>query len=322
MLNTLRVENSPFNERQLKQLKDSFNDLNHTQSQWLNGYLTGYLANSTQQSSTIQTSPYAAASLVIIYATETGNSKSVATTLAETLRLEGLGTELYSMDDFRPADLRKLRHICFVISTHGEGEPPEEALNLFDYLNNARAPALPNLHYRVLALGDRSYPLFCEAGRLLDDRLQELGARAFGHRVDCDVDFSARAAVFNDEIVGFARENLVTEDQAATAKTPLSGHLSLVPSASRWNREAPFSAEITQAQKITAPGSDKDVFHINLSLQDSGLQYQPGDALGVWASNDPLLVTHILDKLQIDASERVHINETEASITQALTRQL
>lgn len=319
MLSTLRIENSPFNEQQIKQLQSTIGALTAVQSQWLSGFLAGRLAKSASTANTPQFVPDPADTLTIIYATETGNGEAIATDLAASVEHQGVHAELFSMDNFRPANLRKLKNVAFVISTHGEGDPPDEALELFEYLENDRAPELPELNYRILALGDRSYQLFCAAGRQLDKSLQKLGARPFGQRIECDVDFATNAKMYSDEIVQFARENLVAENQHAAGGASITGHLSLVPNESHWTRSQPFAAEVSLIQKITGPGSGKDIYHIELLLDGSDLHYQPGDALGVWAPNDPGLVAPLLAALQIKPAEPVNVNGQTLSITAALT---
>jgi len=322
MLSTLRIENSPFTEQQLRLLQNSIGGLNPAQSQWLSGYMVGRLTESLQTANLPQSLPEPANSLAIIYATETGNSKRIAMELAASIKQQGFNTELHSMDNFRPAALRKLTNAAFIVSTHGEGDPPEEALELFEFLEDERAPKLPNLNYQVLALGDRSYQLFCEAGRKLDKRLQALGARPFAQRVECDVDFTDGAKTYSDEVLQFAREHLASENRSATTDTSVTSHLSLVPSESRWSREHAFIAEVGQVQQITGLQSGKSVYHLELSLEGSGLQYHPGDALGVWAPNDPEVIDRILATLQIDATEPVRIKEQDLSISEALTSHL
>ncbi len=314
MLSALRTDNSPFNEQQLKQLKISIGDLSAAQSQWLSGYLAGHLADSAQTGQVAQSLPQSEKLLSILYGSETGNGEAVANLLAARAKQQGINTELISLDNFRPASLRKLKYVAFVMSTHGEGDPPDEAMELFEYLASERATKLPDMNYRVLALGDRSYQYFCEAGRKLDKLLQQLGARPFGQRLECDVDYTASADVWNDEVLGYAREHLV-EDKSAPALT----HLSVVPDKPRWSRQQPFTAQLERIQKITASQSDKDVYHLELSLEGSGLQYQPGDALGVWAPNDPDLVGQILERLEINPSDPVRLNNQELTIGEALT---
>jgi len=320
MLSTLRIENSPFNEQQLKQLQSSIGALDPAQSQWLSGYLAGRLAGPITADSTPQVQ--ANAVLTIIYASETGNSEGIANQLLASLEQQGFRTELLAADNFRPAGLRKLKNVVFIISTHGEGDPPDAALDLFEYLGSESAPRLPELNYRVLALGDRSYPLFCEAGRKLDERLQALGASAFGQRVECDVDYTVNAQKTVDEIILYAKDRLAGDRQTAKPGALGAGHLSLVSNESRWSRTQPFAAEVGQIQRITGTDSDKDVYHIELSLDNSELRYEAGDALGVWAKNDPELVSRILAALQIGPSEIIHCNHTDMTVSKALTDHL
>lgn len=320
MLSTLRIESSPFNEQQLKLLQSSIGTLDPSQSLWLSGYLAGRLAGPSQADSASQAK--SAESFTIIYATETGNSEGLASTLAKNIEQQGLTAELHSMANFRPANLRKLKNVTFIISTHGEGDPPDEAIDLFEYLHNERAPQLTELNYRVLALGDRSYSLFCEAGRKLDERLKELGAKPFGQRVDCDVDYANDARKFSDDIIHFAQEQLTNGSQNQKNDSAGAAHLSLVPNESRWSRENPYHAEVGQIQRITGSASIKDVYHIELSLDDAGLQYQPGDALGVWASNDPTIVNRILEALLLEAETQVSHKDQQISIKEMLTDHL
>lgn len=322
MLSALRIENSPFNEQQLKLLKSSIGELNPVQSQWLSGYLAGCLAESCETSQQQQPTPATSDNLSIIYATETGHSESIASSLAEDLHNQGINAELHSMDNFRPTALRKLKNVAFVISTHGEGDPPDEALSLFEYLESERAPRLTELNYRVLALGDSSYQKFCEAGKRLDKRLQELGASSFGQRLECDVDYAKQARVYSEEVVDYARVNLASENHSGKHEPSSTHHLSLVPNQLQWSREQPLAAEVGLVQKITAEDSAKEVYHLELLLEDSGLQYQPGDALGVWAPNNPQIVERLLDIFEIPASVPVRINEKEFSLGDALTNQL
>ena len=314
MLSALRTDNSPFNLQQLKQLKTSIGGLSAAQSQWLSGYLTGHLMDSAQTRQLSQSLPQRETLLSILYGSETGNGGAVANLLAAKAKQQGINAELVSLDNFRTAGLRKLRNVAFVMSTHGEGDPPDEALELFEYLTSERAAKLPEMNYRVLALGDRSYQYFCAAGRKLDRLLQQLGARPFGQRVECDVDYAASADAWNEEVLGYFREHIAKDNQ-----TPALTHLSVVPDNPRWSRQQPFTAQLERIQKITALQSDKDVYHLELSLAGSGLQYQPGDALGVWAPNDPELVGHILERLEINSNQSVQLNSQQLTITEALT---
>jgi len=320
MLNTLSIEQSPFSEQEFRRLRSSLDGLSPAQAQWLGGYLAGRAAEAGLTPGAASDKPGSA--LKVIYASETGNGKAIAASLHARLCQQGVGAELIGTGDLRPGLLRKLESAVFIISTHGEGEPPEDAMELFEYLDGERAPALPGLNYRVLALGDRSYAKFCAAGRWLDERLRTLGARPFGPRIECDVDYSADAGKYTDEVLQYALDNLVTGHDEGRTANAAPAHLSLVPDTAGWGRERPVDAEIGRVQKITADASDKEVFHIEMSLEDPELRYQPGDSLGVWASNDPQLVEWILGALQIGPSEIVHYDGEDMTASTALADRL
>lgn len=314
MLNALRTDNSPFTEPQLKQLKASIGLLDAAQAQWLSGYLAGQLVGNGQATAfpapLTETQPI----LSVFYGSETGHGESIASKLVEALNTKGIRAELVSLDGYRPASLKKLEHAVFVVSTHGEGDPPEPALDMFEFLESDRAPQLPKLNYRVLALGDLSYSQFCAAGRRLDARLEALGANRFGERVECDLDYAAQVSAWSGEIVNFAQQHL----QPAANKTVAAPTLSVVPATPRWTREHPYTASILRQQQITGKGSQKDVWHLELALGDSGITYQPGDALGIWAPNPPELVAEVLQNLAISPDAPVEIDGRALPITTAL----
>ncbi len=275
-----------------------------------------------------QTAPQAAGELYVLYGSQTGNGESVAEELATSARQSGLRVTLKSLSDLRPAALKKVQYAAFVMSTHGDGDPPDDALDLFEWLQGGASKDLGGLSFRVLALGDRSYAEFCAAGRQLESLLTAKGASTFGPMIECDVDYAAEAGRWSEELLDWGRENLgsaANDDRAestrvpATAPAPGPG-LSLVHSTPGWTRARPFPALVNRVQKITGLESDKDVYHLELSLEGSGLQYQPGDSLGVWADNDPELVSRLLRRLRIDPAEMIDDNGRSRTIRELLAR--
>lgn len=321
MLSALRSDNSPFSEQEIKQLQGSLGALDPQQSLWLSGFLAGSLASTDTELAPVdpnpQMQPRATPALTILFGSETGNGETIAQSLALDAGQQGIAVQVQSLADFRPARLRRLKHAAFVVSTHGEGEPPEDAVELFEFLGTEKAGALDGLNYRILALGDRSYPLFCEAGRQLEEHLQRLGARPFGERLDCDVDFQARADGWSREIIDFAQQNLAAERPESAPS-----RLSVVPSQPLWDRHNPCPATVRRLQRITGQDSSKEVCHIELTPENTGLEYEPGDSLGVWAANDPELVDHLLQRLGLDAAAPVEVGGKSSSIGEALERQL
>jgi sulfite reductase (NADPH) flavoprotein alpha-component len=327
MFQALRADNSPFTEQQIKQLQQGLAGLDAAQSMWLSGFIAGQLASKTSApflpAAKIEGATASQADerpiLQVYFASQTGNGEALAYRLGEEAERAGFGVKVQSLAALRPAALKKLEYAAFVISTHGEGDPPDDAIDIFEYLRSSRASRLESLKFRVLALGDRSYSQFCAAGRQLEEMLLAQGATVFGERIDCDIDYEQAALAWSEEVVAFGRENLLPE-VANQALVPHPTHLSVVPQTARWTRLNPFSATVEKVQKITGLESTKDVYHVELSLQGSGLEYHPGDALGVWAHNRHELVTEVLDALQIDASAEVSLEGHRHTAHELLTR--
>ena len=228
MHSALGTNNSPFSEQQLVDLNRVLAGMDSSQSLWLSGYLAG-----RESSVNAVAQPATGETLSIFYGSETGNGEALARALQETAQAAGIAVELASLDGLRPAALARLGAAVFIVSTHGEGDPPEEAVDLFEALSGPRAPRLERLRYRVLALGDRSYAEFCAAGIALDERLTELGAERFGERIDCDVDYQALYEAWASEVIGWSHDHL------GGARTTTPPHLSLVPDTPAWSRENP-----------------------------------------------------------------------------------
>jgi len=283
---------------------------------WSSGYLAGIATlQASERQAAAQPAAMAAASVwSIFYATETGNSRRVAAALAERSRESGLTVELYDIRDYRPKALAKLDNALFVIATHGIGEAPNGSELFFEYWFAKKAPRLENLNYSILALGDSSYADFCEIGKRFDNRLQELGAKAVADRVDCDLDFDSFAAAWSEQVVGYAAAQT---DTVIPNSTP---YLRPVNQVVAITREQPFKAEILTKQRITGHGSTKDVRHIELSLEGSGLSYLPGDSLGVVPQNPPELAEALLDLLKLDGAEEVVVDGKSIALSDALTR--
>jgi sulfite reductase (NADPH) flavoprotein alpha-component len=317
MFQALRADNSPFTERQIEQLRHGLDGLDAAQAAWLSGYIAGRLSVGEAPPVAAQPAPAAQPQqqLHVLYASQTGNGEAVAEALAEQARQADLAVELQSLGTLRPAALKKIRHAAFVISTHGEGDPPDDAQEWFDYLSSPRAPSLEELSFTVLALGDRSYSQFCAAGRNFEALLAARGAKTFSPRIDCDLDYQAAASDWSGTVLAYGREQL-----PGGAPPALAGRLSVVPRTARWTRANPFSATVERVQKITGLESAKDVYHVELSLEDAGLDYEPGDSLGIWAPNDHALVDEVLAALAIDPQTPVTLDQHRHTLHELLTR--
>jgi sulfite reductase (NADPH) flavoprotein alpha-component len=246
-----------------------------------------------------------AAAVTVLFGSQTGNGRRLAERLGRSLEAAGLRATVVNATDYAPKQLAREQFVYFVASTHGDGDPPDDIRPLFELLNGRRAPKLDTLAFAVLALGDSSYPKFCETGRVLDERLAELGARRLFARVDCDVDLEKSAAEFIERGVATARTELGAEAPRLTLVTPLRA---VVPANA--SRDQPVEIELLTNQRITARGADRDVRHVELSIPSERFEYEPGDAIGVITENPTAAVERVLELTGLDASTAVAIDGT------------
>ena len=264
---------------------------------WLSGYAAGLAARPGARPAA---AAEAAARLTVVYGSQTGNAKRLAEQLAHQAEAAGLGVRLLRADAYPVRELGAEKLLYVVISTQGDGDPPDDARGFVEHLLGKRASALPGLKFAVLGLGDSSYPQFNVTGRQIDARLEALGAQRLFARGEADLDLDTVATPWLAQALGAAKDALKSTAPLASV-TPLRAASAVSP----WSREKPFAAEVLVNQRLTGQVSRKDVRHVELSLEGSGLSYQPGDALGVWPRNPPALVDAVLAGLRLDGSTRV-----------------
>ena len=312
----IRLPNAPLTDEQLQQLNQLLQGLDGWQVDWLSGYLAGYRA--AQQGSDISdklvSAPEQSLKLTILYGSQTGNTEGVASRFAEKAKASGLEVKLLDMADYKPRELKNEQYLAILTSTHGEGEPPDNAMDLYEFLNSRKAPGLKRLQYSVLSLGDSSYEFFCQTGKDFDERLQKLGANALIPRVDCDVDYDDLAEKWINDFV----ESLTSSMQATAAPPSASAVMTQAEPLVQYDRKNPFPAMVLENQILSGRGSSKEVRHIEISLEGSGLQYQPGDALGIYPQNDPALVAMLIDALGFDPDTDVELDDQSETLFKAL----
>lgn len=258
------------------------------QRHWLAGFLAGLDAVSGLAAApAVQPAAPARAAqpLTIVYATESGNSESLAHAAAAAARKQGFRPRVVDMADLDIAALPKERDLLVIAATWGEGEPPARAAHAYAALMADTAPRLPDTRFSVLSLGDTSYAGFCTIGKAIDARLQALGARRVTDRVDCDLEFAALAKTWTanalkalapvETIPATVADNVVEVD---------------------FTREVanePFTAEVTAKINLNSSRSDKQTFHLELDL-GAPRAYEPGDSLELHAANHPAMVEAIL----------------------------
>jgi len=332
---------SPLSEDKLALLARVTEGLDSDSLLWVSGYFAGVassqrrlpLVQSVLQQS-VATAPQAtlasavaieaaaasAQRLTIVYGSQTGNAKREAEKLAQQSEAAGLDVRLVRADAYATRELANERLLYVVISTQGDGDPPDDARGFVEFLAGKRAPKLPQLKFAVLALGDSSYPQFCAIGAKLDARLAELGATRLFARGEADLDIATVAEPWGKQALEHARETLKSDAPALQLATVTPLRAAVAAHASAWTREKPFAAPVLANQRISARNGTKDIRHIELSLEGAGLAYEPGDALGVWPTNPPALVDALLAALQFEGERGVSVQGETHSLREWLLR--
>ncbi|WP_090819700.1 assimilatory sulfite reductase (NADPH) flavoprotein subunit [Paenibacillus sp. yr247] len=320
----LQVTNSPFNQEQVELLNRLLPTLTEAQRIWLTGYLTAL--NSAAAPVTSNTAPLVtlAANAVVtskevtvLFGSQTGKSQGLAKKVSKKLEERGFQVTLSSMGDFKLNALKKVQNLLILVSTHGEGDPPDNAISFYEFLNSKRAPQLEDLRFSVLALGDTSYEFFCQTGKDFDKRLEELGGKRLTPRVDCDVDFDEPAAEWmNDVISSLSEASVVPAIASGAGVTIESG------TESEYSRTNPFKAEVLENLNLNGRGSDRETRHVEISLEGSNLQYEPGDCLGIYPENNPRLVDKLIEEMGWKADDLITINKNgeKRSLRETLLR--
>ncbi len=316
----------PIPEERRDQLQQLATELNREQLMWLSGYfagaaaaapssIPGFQGNLLGAQARAQVQPSAAApvapaapaaaaaavpTLTIISASHTGNGRKISEKLLAAVQALGVQARMIKAGDYQPREIAKEKLLYVVISTHGDGDPPDEARGLYEFLGTKRAPQLPELQYSVLSLGDSSYPKFCEAGRVVDERLAKLGAKRLLPRVDCDVDFEKLATTWADDALARVREQADKFKPAGGAAATVATASAAAPVVAELKREQPATAEILANQRIVGRGALREVRHVELSFPGLGNLYKPGDALGIVHRNPERAIESVLRATKLD----------------------
>lgn len=305
---------SPLSDEQQRQLNQVLTTLNTQQLAWVSGYLYGLSQAGVQPVASAGAEVAApGGSLTILYGSQTGNAKGVASAIKAQAEARGLPVTLTSMADYKPKQLKKESHLLVVVSTYGEGEPPESAVDLFEQLKKGKVGKLEGLKFAVLGLGDSSYEFFCQTGKDFDGFLAKAGAERIHELASLDVDYQDAAKAWGEQAVAAVAATLSAG--AATASS-VAGSVQAAVGHSQYNKENPFPARLSVNQKITGRDSTKDIRHIEINLEESGITYQPGDALGIWFDNDADLVGEVLVLAGLTGDEAT----PHGSLREALTR--
>lgn len=257
---------------------------------WLNGYLSGLLSNKNVQEKSVsaETRP-GISKITIAYGTETGNAKKLASVFSAKAKKAGINAKLVDLHQYRLNDLSKEEHFVTIVSTHGDGEPPAAAKNFFNHIH-ANGFKLEKMKYGVLALGDSSYPLFCKAGEQIDQQLNKLGGNRIVPLQKCDTDYEQDAEQWFDEVL----------KQLSSSSAQPSPNVATVAPKKATGKKI-YDGTVLSSINLNDIGSNKETYHIEIAAE--GVDYLPGDAIGIIPSNPLHIVESILDLLQLDAEK-------------------
>ncbi len=135
------------------------------------------------------------------------------------LETVGIATEAIELNQIDVADLQTATHVVVVTSTFGDGEFPDNATLFWEAISGETA-RLEHLSFAVLALGDTSYDLFCHAGKVLDERLEQLGATRLAERVDIDGFYEQPAKAWSTDVVMLLAAERTGPEPAVVVSTP------------------------------------------------------------------------------------------------------
>ncbi len=278
-------ETAPFPAEQIALLNSVLAGASHVQRAWLSGFLAGLDAGSPQ--SLPASPPAARPKLAILFASESGNAEALAASAKKAASRQGFAATVHDLADISLDQLATMRDVMVFASTWGEGDPPQRVETVFAALMSPRAPRLDQMRFAVLGLGDRAYPKFCAVAEAIDGRLAALGATRLVPMLACDVDYQQAATGWiGTTLTSFAPERMDAEIIPLETRRPPSPAL---PQANR-----PFAATITEHINLHSSRSSAETVHLELSLAESGITYEPGDALAVQAKNHPAMVEALL----------------------------
>ncbi|MBL4879762.1 MAG: assimilatory sulfite reductase (NADPH) flavoprotein subunit [Oleispira sp.] len=317
------LERGPFNDDQADKLSVALSGLDSGQLQWLSGYFTGLRQTSLTKTSAKSLPSGSDSTLVdevkaetihILFGSHTGNSEGLAKNLYARAEEMGIKAVISDMATFKTRELKSIKKLAVIVSTHGLGEPPVQAEDFFNYLHSKKAPNLAHLQFSVLALGDSSYVDFCQTGKDFDTVLEKLGAQKVVPRQDCDVDYADEAETWQQKFL-----NAIVQTNGQISAVQVKDLPNNQVNGTQYSRKNLFEATILEKINLNGKGSSKETIHLELDLEGSGIKYEPGDALGVYGANSPKLVQSVLESTNLSGKEEVETHEGNKTLFDALT---
>ncbi len=301
-------------ESKLKLFTDLINGSSKDELLWMNGYLNGVVANYSTAATVVPAGAPAVNKITIVYGTETGNSKKLASDFAAKAKKSSINAKVIGMDQYRLTDLPKEEYLLAVVSTHGEGDPPDAAKKFYDHIHQ-NGFKLEKLKFSVLALGDTSYPLYCKTGEDVDLQFDKLGGKRIAPLQKCDVDYEEDANNWFNNVL----KVLTTNGNAATqTATPAPAHGA--PASAKKVGKQIYEGTILTNIDLNDKGSNKETYHIEIAAD--GIEYQCGDSIGIVPENPSDVVTAIIAKTWADGNKVVEFKKEKTTVYELLKRKI
>lgn len=270
---------------------------------WLNGFLAGLLAGDGASRSPAVVEP-PTIPLVVLYGSQTGTAERLSKLVAKECAGHRFKGRVVDAAAHAGIDWKAEKNLLIITSTYGDGDMPDNAVEFWNWLQTEAASSMAHVAFSVLALGDTNYPEFCAAGKKIDARLGEIGARRIFERVDCDLDYEIPAkAWMENALAALAAESGIGGNLSAGAASTESA--TAAAPAKAWSKANPYPARLRTNRLLNAEGSAKETRHFEFELEDKTVSYESGDALGVYPCNCPELVATLLAALGCDGEEAV-----------------
>ncbi|MDB4353793.1 sulfite reductase subunit alpha [Akkermansiaceae bacterium] len=274
------------------------------QRAWLNDFFAKNLAGSAAVS-LVDAGP--TIPVTILWGSQTGNAEGCAKKLAKAMKAANYDPKVVDMGQYDKAQLAKEQNLLIITSTYGDGEPPDNAADLHEFIMGEEVPSLASVNYSVFALGDTEYPDFCQSGIDFDLQFEKFGAKRIFKRIDCDVDYDEEFKEWKAGVMdAFGGSAAAVEDEVSLEDEP-------------FGKKRPFPSAVLKNFNLNKGDSERETYHVELCLEGSGLEYQTGDALGVLSHNPEDAVDEILKNLAFNVKDEVPLpGGGEAPLREAL----
>ena len=327
----LLPSSAPFRPEEIAALNGVITKTSPEQRAWLSGFLAGFQAatGGAQAAAAPAAPPAKKAPLLILFATESGNAETLAASVRKAAQKLGFAARTADVGTITVAEAAKAENLLMIASTWGEGDPPQRAADFYNAILAPDAPRFDKTRFSVLALGDRAYVNFCSTGRTFDERFAALGGRRLAPVLECDVDYAAPANAWIKSTLDLLKKETDAEaggDEGAVIHVDFARSVAAQSGEDdeeaepTYTRNHPFEAVINELINLNGSGSSAETYHVELSLEGSGLAHQPGDALGIVPENDPTLVEDILTLAGLSGNDEARAALSEAQDITTLTR--